>query len=288
MRLDRIFPFISLFLSVFSLAACNLSPSTGSMERLAVQLPVTASPTIPPTTPLATLTGSPTLKPPPTFEPPTMTPYPSAIPSVTATPTVNLSVNIPGLNGAETPTPTSTQGCEKRDDWGLRYTVQAHDALARIAQTYNTSAAEIAAGNCLPNPDVITIGQELRVPGEAHPAQPAYDCVPFELLTPRNGTLAIEGEGTMTFNWRGPRVPYSLIRVHKPNGGTYEVVVELRQNETIDLYQDLPDAGTYTWYIYPLGSDFLQVCPEGGPWTFHKDQAPTATPTLVGGNGGLN
>ena len=64
-------------------------------------------------------------------------------------------------------------------------------------------------------------------------------------------------------------------------------MIELRQNETIDL-SNIPDAGTYTWYVYPLDQNFLQIaCHEGGPWTFTKAQMPTPTPTSAAlGSGG--
>ncbi len=96
---------------------------------------VNASPTetIPPYTPLPSLTPSQTLKPAPTFEPPTATVPPSATPSSTPSPTVVVNVSIPGLNGAETPTPSTTPGCEPRKDWKLTYTVQFDDTLSGIA-----------------------------------------------------------------------------------------------------------------------------------------------------------
>jgi LysM repeat protein len=231
------------------------------------------------------LTPSKTLLPPPTFEPPTLTRTPSPIPSLTPSATLDVSVSIPGLHGAETPTPTSTAGCVPRKDWTLIYVVQRDDALATIAEKYNTYVDELVAANCLTNKNLITIGQELRVPGTAHPAEPVVECFPYELITPMNGPLAIAGGGGLTVNWRGPRAPYNLIRVHKPDGSTFEIVVELRQNETIILDETLRDQGTYTWYIYPLDSNFVQVCPEGGPWTFSKQQAPTPTPTLEFGSG---
>jgi LysM repeat protein len=239
---------------------------------------LTPSSTIPPYTPLATLTPSRTLKPPPTLEPPTNTVPPSATPTLTLTPTFGLSVSLPPLYGAETPTPSTTPGCTPREDWTLTYVVQRDDALATIAEKYNTTVNELVAGNCLKDPNVIQVGQHLRVPGGEHPAQPAVDCIAFELLTPANGTQNIAGGGPLTFNWRGPHAPRNLIRIHMPDGGTFEVIVELRQSETIDLI-NLPAAGTYTWYIYPLGEGYEQVCPEGGPWTFTKAVAPTATPT---------
>lgn len=269
-------------LFVLPLAGCNLNQEREPVLQESSTETATFPPTetIPPYTPLATLTPSKTLLPPPTFEPPTLTRTPSPVPSLTPTATLDLSVSIPGLRGAETPTPTSTAGCEPREDWKLIYTVQRDDALASIAEKYNTYVDELVAANCLTNPNMITIGQQLRVPGEAHPNVPSVECIPFELITPMNGTLAVAGGGDLTFNWRGPRAPYNLIRVYKPDGSTFEIVIELRQNETIILDETLPNKGTYTWYVYPLDSNFVQVCPEGGPWTFYKEQAPTPTPTL--------
>lgn len=244
----------------------------------------TPTETIPPYTPLATLTPSRTLKPPPTFEPPTNTVSPSLTPSTTPTPTIEVFVSIPGLRGAETPTPSSTPGCEPRKDWRLRYQVQPNDALARIAEQYNTSVQELVAGNCLSDANVIYINQELRVPGDTQPQQPEYECVPWEPLTPANGTFAVETTGTMTFNWRGPLSPRNLIRVVKPNGALVEFVIEYRQNETVEnIVESFPEAGTYTWYVYPLDQNFRQInCKEGGPWTFTKALSPTITPTPFG------
>jgi LysM repeat protein len=250
----------------------------------------TPTETIPPSTPLPTLTPSRTLLPPPTFEPPTLTPLPSATPSPTTPPTLDVNISIPGLRGAETPTPSTTPGCEPNPDWHLTYTVQPGDSIASIAQRYGTYINPLAEGNCLTDPDFITLGQVLLVPGETQPIVPAVECVGYELLTPMNGTMAVPGSGQLTFNWRGPHSARNLIRIYRPGGGTYERVIELRQNETIDL-ADIPEGGTYTWYVFPLDFNFIQVCPEGGPWTFTKDWAPTPTPTsefpsgLPGGQG---
>jgi LysM repeat protein len=198
---------------------------------------------------------------------------------------VQIGIVIPGLRGAETDTPTSTQGCTPREDWTLEYEVQRDDALARIAERYGTSVQALAEANCLTDVDMIVIGQRLNVPGTAHPAQPIYDCT-WELLTPVDNTLAIAGEGQITFNWRGPEAPRNLIRIVPPEGsgqGIYEIVLELRQNEVLDL-QDIPAAGTYTWYVYPLDQNFVQIpCREGGPWRFTKKLSPpTETPTPTG------
>ena len=210
-----------LMIGIGFLAALGMMAVMSFMSSSAIFQPqVTPSETAPAATPTsaatattlptATLTLSPTitqtLLPPPTFEPPTETPFPSATPTVTATATFLISVDIPGLRGAETATPSSTPGCEPRDDWGLIYEVQANDALARIADKYGVYTNDLAAANCLSDPDVITVGQRLRVPGDAHPAEVIYDCS-WELLTPIDNSFAVGGEGTLTFNWRGPRAP---------------------------------------------------------------------------------
>jgi LysM repeat protein len=268
---------------VVLMSACNLQQNAPSLVEESFQQAsaTTAVPseTIPPYTPLATLTPSSTLRPPPTFEPPTPTVPATLTPSITPTSTLDLSISIPGLRGAETATPTSTPGCAPREDWKLRYTVVANDALAKIAALYNTTVNELMEGNCLTDPNTIYIDQVLRVPGDAPPVIP-YECTPWEVLTPINGTMAIAGDGNLTFNWRGPRAAHNLIRIIRPDNSIKEFVTDLRQNETITLVDNLPAAGTYTWYVYPLDENYVQIpCKEGGPWTFTKALSPTLTPT---------
>ncbi len=265
-------------------AATTRAPGT------AAQPGASASPrptqTIPPNTPLATLTPSRTLRPPPTIEPPTITLAPSSTPSITPTPTIEIDISIPGLRGAESPTPTSTAGCEPRKDWKLTYTVQRNDALINIAQLYNTTVDELMKGNCLRDKNVLVIGQVLKVPGKTQPVTPEVVCIPFELQTPFDGSLNNPTSGNLTFNWRGPRAIRNLIRIFRPDGSKFEVVVELRQSEVVNVAQDLPAGGWYTWYVYPLDKNFVQVCPEGGPWHFSKELSPTLTPTPKSGGTG--
>jgi LysM repeat protein len=244
----------------------------------------TPSATIPPSTPLATLTPSQTLRPPPTFEPPTATPMPTLTPSVTPTPTTDVNISIPGLRGAESPTPSSTPGCEPRDDWKLTYTVKFDDTLSSIADRYGTWVDELADGNCITDRNLIVIGQVLKVPGDTQPYVPDVECVSWQVLTPIDGAQTIPADGSITFNWIGPAAPINLIRIWRPDGSKYEVVIELRQNETINLNENLAQGGTYTWYVYPLDRYFQQTsCLEGGPWTFTKPQsaAPTATQSVA-------
>jgi LysM repeat protein len=242
----------------------------------------TATETIPPNTPLPTLTPSQTL-----LEPPTATPTASPIPSQTPTATISVEVAIPGLNGAETPTPSTTPGCEPRKDWKLTYTVQFDDTLSAVADKYGTWVEDLVQGNCIKDKNLIVVGQVLRVPGDVQPHSPEVACVPWQVLTPINGAVTVPADGNITFNWIGPAAPINLIRIWRPDGSKYEVVIELRQNESVDLNDYLSEAGTYTWYVYPLGRDFQQIqCLEGGPWTFTKPESSTPTPTVVASSGG--
>lgn len=250
----------------------------------------TATETIPPYTPLPSLTPSKTLLPPPTFEPPTLTPQPTTVPSVTPTTTTSVSVSIPGLNGAETPTPSTTPGCTPRKDWKLTYTVQFDDTLSAIAAKYGTWVEDLVEANCITDKNMIVVGQVLKVPGDVQPETDEVECTAWEVMTPFNGSVTVPADGTITFNWRGPLAPKNLIRIWRPDGTKYEVVIELRQNETINLNDYLSLEGTYTWYVYPLGNDFRQIsCLEGGPWTFYKPLSSTPTPTPnASGGGGLS
>lgn len=231
-------------------------------------------------TPLASFTPSKTLLPPPTIEPPTPTDLPTALPSVTPTFTPFPLANVPGLYGADSPTPASTPGCTPRKDWKLTYSVKPLDTLSAIAALYGTSVDELAAGNCITNRNAITVGQVLKVPGATAP-ETRWTCTPIQNLTPQNGTAALSGGGNLTFNWYGPRTPKNLIRIFAPDGTKIEYVVELRQDYQVDMTTALPMAGTYTWYVYPLDEAYRGVCSEGGPWTFTKPQAPTPTAIAV-------
>jgi LysM repeat protein len=242
----------------------------------------TLAETIPPYTPLATLTPSQTLKPPPTLEPPTATPTASLVPSQTPTLVTEIDVSVPGLRGAETPTPSTTPGCEPREDWQLTYTVQFDDTLSSIADQYGVWVDDLADGNCIQDKNMIVVGQVLHVPGEAYPVVPEVECVPWEVLTPFDGSVTVPADGSITFNWRGPAAPINLIRIYLPDGTVYERVIELRQNETINLNEYLSQEGTYTWYVFPLGRDFQQIqCLEGGPWTFYKPESAAPTQEAV-------
>jgi LysM repeat protein len=247
------------------------------------QAPTPTRPTLTPSmtrtaTPLASFTPSKTLLPPPTLEPPTPTDLPTALASSTPTFTPFPLMAVPGLFGAESPTPQTTPQCAPRKDWKLTYTVKALDSLSAIAGMYGTNVDELAQGNCITNKNAIVVGQVLKVPGASQP-ETRWTCIPIQNLTPQNGTAAIAAGGSITFNWYGPRTPKNLIRIFAPDGTKIEYVVELRQDYQVDMTTVFLQGGTYTWYVYPLDESYRGVCSQGGPWTFTKPAAPTATPT---------
>lgn len=272
----------------------NLTPTVEIINEPTL----TPSETLLPATPLMSPTPTRTLLPPPTFEPPTSTPAPSNTPTPTATQVILVNVEIPGIRGLDTATPTTTPGCVKNPDWRLTYEVQFNDTLTMIAQKFGTTVYELAQGNCLANANVLQTGQVLLIPGDAYPEVPRYECEPIILLQPVNSesniveTVLMPNEGSVVFNWRGPRTPRNLIRVIQPSGKVWERMVEVRQNETVDLYKEFKEAGWHEIWIVPLDEYFVQVCQEYGGWRFFKEEAaatetPTHTPMPTGSSGGV-
>jgi LysM repeat protein len=103
---------------------------------------------------------------------PTVTLRPSATPRITATPPASA-----------TPRPTDIPPCVPRTDWIYTYFVVAGDTLLSIAQRANTSPAVLAQGNCLPNADVISVGQVLRSPNPVQAPLPPTVVLPNQTYT---------------------------------------------------------------------------------------------------------
>jgi len=172
--------------------------------------------------------------------------------------------------------------CEPREDWRLTYTVREGDALASIAQSYGAYANDLARGNCLSDPNMIRVGQTLRVPGEAHPVTPEWRCVPWEGLTPIDHAFDIAEDGQLTFNWRGSAGKRNLIRVFNADGSLFwERTVDLRQNEAINLAIEGFEPGNYSWQVYPLDLNFKQIpCAESPVWHFNVGQRLAEPPAV--------
>lgn len=66
--------------------------------------------------------------------------------------------------------------CFPRTDWTFTYVVQRGDTLGRIAQAAGVSVQVLAQGNCIANPNIIFVGQVLRVPCFIPPPPPPPPC----------------------------------------------------------------------------------------------------------------
>lgn len=74
------------------------------------------------------------------------------------------------LNGSAPAAPTPAPAAPA----GNTYTVVSGDTLSGIAQRYGTNYQTLAALNGIANPNVISVGQVLRLPGAAAPAAETY------------------------------------------------------------------------------------------------------------------
>ncbi|GEM_PF-401880 len=99
---------------------------------------------------------------------------PPEVESVDATPTDDLNATSPFVTSATT---TSLAPGESQT-----YTVQAGDTLFTIAREFGVTVADIVRVNNLTNPDQLSIGQILIIPGEDDIATPI---TPLPTVTPR-------------------------------------------------------------------------------------------------------
>jgi LysM repeat protein len=61
-------------------------------------------------------------------------------------------------------TPAPQTGCTPRSDWQYRYVIQRGDNLSIIASKLNVRTADLQAGNCIDNPNLLIAGQTILVP----------------------------------------------------------------------------------------------------------------------------
>ncbi len=90
-----------------------------------------------------------------------------------STPVSTLPTRQPVITTEEAPAQTpptaqlatsNTATCTPRADWTVTYTIVSGDTLVDIARRASTTAEALTQGNCLSNPNNITVGQQLRLP----------------------------------------------------------------------------------------------------------------------------
>ena len=89
-------------------------------------------------------------------------------------------ITIPAPGGTQAPAPEPAPAeAPAAQPATATYTVQRGDSLAIIAAKYNINYFELAQMNGIPNPDVLSVGQVLRVPGPP-PPPPAPEPAPAQ------------------------------------------------------------------------------------------------------------
>jgi LysM repeat protein len=95
---------------------------------------------------------------------------PTAVPTLNAPVQTQVAATVKAAP-TKTPTPANTQ----------KYTVQSGDTLSEIARKFDVSVDDIKALNNLPNPDILSEGQVLIIPGS--PLTPTPTRVPIPTST---------------------------------------------------------------------------------------------------------
>lgn len=134
-------------------------------------------------------------------------------------------------------------GCISRADWTGTYTVQRGENLFRIARRYGLSTLDLAAGNCIMNPNRIFAGQTLRVPGGS-PGFPGYQTSITDSFV----------------NFRtGPGREYPAMRTL-----SYEAVTALGRSQDTNWLYVRTAAGQEGWvwsYYVGLSGDLINTLP---------------------------
>lgn len=196
--------------------------------------------------------------------------------------------------------------CTVRADWPF-YSVQRGDTLRRIADRYGTTTAVLAAANCLQNPNLIYVGQSLRIPPASGPVNTPAPIYPADLsatfqsfergfMTWKAGT----GEIGVFFGSGGMRVFSARTYGNLPDGpwplipqpaGTYRPIFGFGK-----VWLNFPDVAqglgwaitTETGYlmrVYPPNSSTYQfVLPDGRTVYVNNNQSWSYTsgiPTII-------
>lgn len=125
---------------------------------------------------------------------------------------------------------TFASACEVREDWPI-YTVQGGDLLFSIAQQTGSTVSELTVANCLPNPNQIFPGEELRVPRLPGAVQPPETAdASLMILTPDvNGVLLPDGAFNVTGSSEGTQQDNIFVRLLDTDGN---VLHEIRAEAT--------------------------------------------------------
>jgi LysM repeat protein len=192
----------------------------------------------------------------------TSTSAPSSTPRPTNTPQSS-------SNGGGT-IATIAPSCVVRGDWQT-YTVVSGDTLGSIARRANTTINNLVSGNCLANPNLLNVGQVLRVPSGVAPAtvpptittqpQPQQNCQYYDTIGNRqafDNQGYIFSMGMIERNRRYPVIEYSEYNYHVMlpdgrNGWVQSINANLEGN-----CNNIPRTDVYS--PGPMGSTEVEIC----------------------------
>ena len=218
-------------------------------------------------------------------------------------------VTIPNPIVIDDPTPTATPTatatatavpCTPRADWTARYVVQTGDTLSNLAQRLGVATGTLQAANCIVDPNLIRVGEALRVPFVPPTNTPTVAVTedpnitdeptveptdtPTLTLTPTNPNLRadqnpITPESCTTIRWDVDNVQAVYFEGEPvPNHGSQEVCQY--ETHTYTLLVVHPDGTqvpyTITIVVSYCGNDF---CDEG--------ENPETCPSDCGGYTGV-
>jgi putative chitinase len=95
------------------------------------------------------------------------------------------------------------------------YSVRSGDTLSAIAKRHGTTVSALAQANNIRNPNLIQVGQKLRIPGGDFSSQPSRPSAPAQQPAPTTGPGPVTGPGAPAGNGRG--VSVQQLRAIMPN-----------------------------------------------------------------------
>ncbi len=190
----------------------------------------------------------------------TITNTPTETPTATWTPLPTIpNLALPTLTGSETPVPTLFIPTQCAIRYGfVPYTVQQGDTLYSIAVRAGVSLADLAAANCIENPNAIRAGQVIYVP----PGALAPRATPATLAPGQQATNPVSILAPAACNAPGVRISAPI------SGSTFSGGFTIRGVATI------PNFNFYKLEVKPYGS--------GSYVTFFTGRQPVVQDATLG------
>jgi len=179
----------------------------------------------------------------------------------------------------DTPTPIGEDGetCNPISGW-VSYEIQRGDVLSRLAQSVGVTVDELAAGNCLENPNQLTPGEFLRLPRLPGTFADCNDTLlpegqgaDFVSITPsrqvRPTCLALTRNSTVTVTWDNApidSVEVTFYRVSDPDQFRPDVIgVDDDGSDGFSIQWTVMDVPPSVLYATALGptanSDYIGI-----------------------------